>query len=366
MQQIFQLRPEDDIASIRAKIDTAELSHLLFVVPRGCAALETERGMRMLRRAADDAGAQIALVAHDEDMRERAELFGLPCFSSIAQAQRTRWRMRALAPDSVQSTLNPPPPESFTPNPAEWIKRWWGALTLLVGAALLICIAAVLFVPAANVRIVPASVALTMSTDVLLDASMTQVSSELRAIPARRILHEINGTAQLKTTTTKSMPDARSTGTVVFTNLRSEETVIPPGTIVKTSAGVPIRFTVVTTATVPAGINSRVEAQITAVDPGPSGNVKELAVNTIEGSLNLEARVINLKPTVSGTLRAVKVVTADDKTKLEAQLLQTLQQQGADVLKQDLKPGEFIAPDSVLVDTDTEVVDHAVEEATDG
>ncbi len=161
------------------------------------------------------------------------------------------------------------------------------------------------------------------------------------------------------------MPDVRSAGTVLFTNLRSEETTIPAGTVVKTSGGVPIRFTTVTTATVPAGVNSRVETQIVAVDPGTSGNVKELAINVIDGSLNLEARVINLKPTVSGTLRAVKVVTADDKTKLQAQLLQQLGQQGADLLKQELKPGELIAPGSVQIDTDSASFDHAVDEPTD-
>ena len=365
MQQIIQLKPEDDLASIRARIDAAELSHIVLVVPRGCAALETERGMRMLRRAADDAGAQIALVAHDEDARDRAGLFGLPSFSSIAQAQRTRWKMQPLTPDAAQSTLNPPPPESVTPKPTELIKRWWVAIATVVVAVVLICVGAILFVPAASVRIVPASVALTMTTDVLLDASMNQVSSELRAIPARRILREINGTAQLKTTTTKNTPDVRSAGTVMFTNLRSEETTIPAGTVVKTSAGVPIRFTTITTATVPAGVNSRVEAQIVAVDPGTSGNVKELAINVIDGSLNLEARVINLKPTVSGTLRAVKVVTADDKTKLQAQLLQQLRQQGVDLLKQELKPGELIAPDSVLIDTDSASFDHTVDEPAD-
>ncbi len=368
MQQTIQLVPQDDLASIRAKISSAELSHILLMVPRGCIALESESGMRLLRRAADDAGAQVALVAHDEEMRERAEMFGLPAFSSLAQAHRTRWKMRPLIGDSVQSILNPPPPESVVraaPDPAEFIRRWWGAIVTLLAAGMLLCIAAVLFVPAANVRIVPSSVALTMTTQVLLDSSMSQVSSELGAIPARRLTREVNGTAQLKTTTTKSLPDARSSGTVIFTNLRAEELTIPPGTVVKTSAGVPIRFTTVETATLPVGINSRVETPIQAIDPGPAGNVKELAINTIESSLNLEARVINLKPTVSGTMRPVKVVTADDKKKLEAQLMQQLKAQGTDVLKRELKEGEFLGPDSVVIDTDSISFDHAVDEPAD-
>ncbi len=368
MQQIIQLKTEDDLASIRAKINAAEFAHLVLVVPRDCVALESERGMRMLRRAADDAVAQIAIVAHDDEMRERAELFGVPAFNSIAQTQRTHWKMRARAADGIQSTLNPPPPESVTRvalDPAELLKRWWSAILLGVFAALLLCIAAVLFVPAANVRVVPASVALSLTTEALADPSLQAVNSGLRAIPARRVTREISGTAQLKTTTTKGLPDARSSGTVVFTNLRGEETIIPPGTVVKTSAGVPIRFTTVTAATVPAGVNSRIETPVQADAPGPAGNVKELAINTVDGSLNLEVRVINLKPTVSGTVRSVKVVSADDKKKLETQLLQQLKPQGMSVLQQDLQPGEFIAPDSVVLETDTETFDHAVDEPAD-
>ena len=368
MQQVIQLTPEDDAASIRAKIDAAALSHLVLVVPRGCIALETASGIRLLRRAADDAGAQVAVVAHDEDVRDRAEQFGMPSFSSIAQAQRTRWRMQPLNPDAVQSILNPPAPESVSRsaiNPTEWVKRWWGTIVVIVAACMLLCIVSVLVVPAANVRIVPSSVALTMTTDVLLDASLSQVSTGLNAIPGRRILKEISGSGQLKTTTTKNLPDARASGTVVFTNLTSEEVTIPPNTVLKTSTGVPIRFTTVTTATVPAGVNSRVEAQIVAADPGPSGNVNELAINNIEGSLNLQVRVINLKPTVSGTVHPVRVVTQDDEKKLQAQVVQQLTQLGTAELQKDLGATEFIAPDSVQINPDSVVFDHVVDDPAD-
>ncbi|MCL4394509.1 MAG: baseplate J/gp47 family protein, partial [Chloroflexi bacterium] len=365
MQQVVHLRPDDDIASIRAQIDRAELSHILLVVPRNCLALQSERGMRMLRRAADDAAAQIALVARDEQVREYAELLGLPVFNSITQAQRTRWRMQSREPDEVQVALNPPPPESVSRaviSPIDLVKRWWGAGAVILVASLFLCVAATLFVPAANVRLVPSSIALSLKSDALADRTMTAVSSQLRAIPAVQLTHEISGTAQLKTTTLKSLPDVRSTGSVVFTNQTSVQVDVPPGTVVVTSAGVPIRFTTVATTTVPAGVNSRADAQIVAVDPGTAGNVKALAINTIEGSLNRQLRVINLQPTASGSLRPTRVVSEDDKKKLETQLLAQLKQKGTTVLTDDLHAGQFLVPDSVLIDTDTEVYDHSVDE----
>src|SRR5512135_2472666 len=102
MQQIIQLKPNDDIAAIRACIEMAELSHVVLVVPRGCVALESDHGLQLLRRAAEDTGVEIALVAHDYEIRDRAGDFGFPIFNSIAQAQHAQWHMAPLQTETVQ------------------------------------------------------------------------------------------------------------------------------------------------------------------------------------------------------------------------------------------------------------------------
>ncbi|MCI0475313.1 MAG: hypothetical protein L0Y55_03645, partial [Anaerolineales bacterium] len=261
MHQVIQLQSDDDIVAIRAKIESAELAHLVLVVPRDCALLESASGLQLLRRAADDLGAQLALVAHDEALRERALEYGFPIFNSITQAQRARWKMQMPARATNLRTSNVPPPappelvaDSFA---TKILREWRVPLALTVGALLLLCVAAPVFVPTAQVYLIPAPMLLTTTTDVLIDSSNPTVNSATRSIPARRILVETSGTSSLRTTTTKTIPDARSAGTVVFTNLRSEETIVPQGVIVVTSAGVPIRFTTTNTVTVPSGIGAR-------------------------------------------------------------------------------------------------------------
>ena len=362
MQQIIQLRHDEDIAGIRARIEMAELSHVVLIVPRDCVALESNHGLQLLRRAAEDAGVEVALVVHGYEIRDRASAHGFPIFNSLTQAQRARWRMEPFDREKAQRAPGRRPIRSLKPNSS---RQWWGVAIIGIAAMLGICSVGVLFAPAANVRIVPSSIALSVTTDVVADPSIAQINSETRAIPARRITQEISGTASLKTTTEKSIPNAPSTGTVTFSNLRTEATLIPQATIVKTSGGVPIRFTTSTTVTIPAGLNSRVDAPIQAVDPGPTGNVKELTINTIEGSLSLGARVINIKATASGSLKPVKVVTADDKKKLEAQLLQQMRQQGNALLQKSVKSGEFMPIESVLLDVNDAVYDHLVEDAAD-
>ncbi len=368
MQQIIQLKPNEDIAAVRAHIQAAELSHVILVVPRGSVALASQRGLQLLRRAAEDAGVEVGLVIHDYEIRDRAVEFGFPIFNSITQAQRTRWRMQPLVYDLVQGAPMPssmPGPAGGEAHRPDIFRQWGGVVATGIAVSFALCLLAIVFVPTANVRIVPASVALSTDFQALADPSITQINSETRSIPARRLTQEISGTLTVKTTTEKSIPNAPSTGTVIFSNLRAEEATVPQGTIVKTSAGVPIRFSTVTTETIPAGINNRVEVTVQAVEPGPSGNVKELAINTIEGSLAIVARVINLKPTASGSLRPVKVVTADDKKKLTDQLLQQLRQQGNSLLQRSLKPGEFMPYESVLLDVSDETFDHAVDDPAD-
>ena len=369
MHQILQLQPDDDILTIRARIENAELAHLVLVVPRDCTFLESASGLQLLRRAADDLGAQIALVAHDDLVRERAIEYGFPVFNSLTQAQRARWKMQTPTRATTIHTANVPPPappelvaDSFV---TKILREWRGPILAIAGALVLLGIAAFIFVPTAQVYLIPAPMVLTTTTDILIDSSNSNVDTTVRSIPARRILQETSGTSSLRTTTTKTVPDARSMGTVVFTNLRSEETIVPLGTVVVTSAGVPIRFTTTDTVTVPSGVGARVEAPVQAVDPGPAGNVKELSINAVEGSMTLSVRVINTKPMASGSLRPVKVVTETDKKKLEEIVLAQLKQQAPTTLLSALKSNEFVPPDSVLVDPTDRLFDRAVDEPAD-
>jgi hypothetical protein len=112
-------------------------------------------------------------------------------------------------------------------------------------------------------------------------------------------------------------------------------------------------------------VGARVEAPIQAVDPGLTGNLKELSINAVEGSMALSVRVINTKPTASGSLRPVRVVTEADKKKLEELALAQLKQQAPAVLKTALKPNEFVPPDSVLVDPTDRLFDRAVDDPAD-
>lgn len=375
MKQVIQLERDDTLASLRARFETSDFSHVVLVIPRDYPYLHNDPALQLLRRSAQDTGLEVSLVTRDDELVERARDFGIPCYGTVGQARRENWRMKsqphaliaplltydAGGPDRTGFAFRRDQARLSTEN----LREWRLPLFMIALITIIFFTALVLFVPAANVRIIPASIPLTLASDLTIDPSASSVSSATRTVPARRITQQVVASSALRTSTTRNLPDARSSGTVIFTNRREQETVIPPSTVVRTSAGVPIKFTTVTTTTIPAGSSSRVEAPIQAADPGPSGNVKELAINVIEGSLALEATVINLKPTVSGTVKPVRVVTTADKTNLEAQLTAQLKKQAADALQSSLKENEFIPSDSIVLDVGDKTFDHSIDEAAD-
>jgi len=150
MHQIIQLRPDDDILTIRARIENAELAHLVLVVPRDCAFLESASGLQLVRRAADDLGAQIALVAHDDMVRERAVEYGFPVFNSLTQAQHARWKMQAPTRATTIHAANvppPAPPESVADSFVTRIfEEWRGPILAIAGVLVLLGIAAFIFI----------------------------------------------------------------------------------------------------------------------------------------------------------------------------------------------------------------------------
>jgi hypothetical protein len=139
-------------------------------------------------------------------------------------------------------------------------------------------------------------------------------------------------------------------GTVVFVNRTPDEQVIPISTTLSTSVGEQILFTIVETATIPAGVGSTTPTLAIAVEPGPKGNVSAAQINRfVDPSYALLARVVNEQPFQGGTLEPTKIVVPEDKDRLRAHLRQKIQQEGLKQLEAELGEQEFIPPESLVV-----------------
>lgn len=366
--QIVKLERDDDILQVQSQISWSGCERVILVVPRGSLAFSSQFGLDLARRWSEESNVQLALVTTDFGVRERAAASRLPFFSTVERAVNSDWKRTRngnvlVHPTALDDGVPPGPPLLRRLG----LSGWQLVLTVVLFAiaAAILSFTAILLVPTARVTIVPAPLTVSDSRELILDSTVTTIDQINGIIPATSYRREISGTASISTTKQNTAPADRATGEVVFTNLTGTPADILPGTIVETSSGVTVRFSTAVTSELPSGYNARVTVPIVAVDPGPTGNIKPLQINVIEGPLSAIARVINTKATAGGSIKQVHVVSLDDKTALRSRLMQELHTAAIATLQDDAGSDYFIPSASVQVAVLGESFDHLVDDAAD-
>ena len=236
-------------------------------------------------------------------------------------------------------------------------------LTVALGAGLYYALATV--VPVATIEVVPATARVSETVLVTADPQATEVDLEARVVPARLVEVRLEGSAQIATTSKKAAPSERARGVVTFANRTTQDVRVPAGTVLRTSTGSNIRFSTTREVVVPAGLGKTADAQIVAVNPGPTGNVAAYLITTVEGAVGLSVTAVNGQATGGGNVTQVGVVTAGDREYVKDVLLEQLRQEAYVRLQEQLDTQEFVPPQTVQVAIISEVYDKFVEELSD-
>jgi hypothetical protein len=339
----IELDREEDIISIRDRLDWLRTNQVILIVPPGQKALSNPINLKLLKRKAHDLALDLVLVTKDPLIRSLAKEAGLKALPSESKA------LKAPA-------LQPTQAEEISPLALLFITLPF-ILAILIGVALL--------VPSARVELTPMAQTVEASLQFKADPGINRLNRAQAAIPAKRLRIELSGRGSIPTSTQKYVPDQKASGTVIFINKTTQEITIPPGVIVSTSTGENVKFTTVTTVTLPAFYQSQAEARIVALDPGPQGNVGAYLINKVEGALAFKVQVYNPSPTSGGTLKPVNVVTKEDKERLKGLVLQNLHQEAYQTFLSQLPPDSFLIPQTITVIPAQESYDHFVDEVAD-
>jgi hypothetical protein len=351
MTQVIHLEVDDDITTVRARLEKAKAQRVLLVVPPGCQAFDSLLDFKLLQRYAESLTLEVALVTKASKIRVLARQLGFSVFISARRGQKAKWRRPKAIPRWGRRL--------------SWSERIFAAFVFVVTLSVLLA-SALLIVPSAEVTLVPAGEAVNATLQVQADPELETINYETGQIPARVVKAQIEGTAQIPTTGTKDAPDEPARGKVFFVNKINQPVTVPKGTVVATSTGSTIRFTTVEDVTLPETVGGTVEGEVVALDPGPSGNVGANLINSVEGPLSLQVKVTNPEQMQGGSVKQVGMVTTADKERLKAVLLQQLQQGVHALLSEQLSEGEFLPPESVAVDhIVSEMYDKFVEEEAD-
>jgi hypothetical protein len=394
MEQILKLEKTDDITAIRSRIDFAfppppvssvpaagklEKRRLLLLVPYKNTALQSLVNMKLLARVVKTKAVEMAIVSGHPMVRDYAKEAGVKAFGSLSSAKRAGWVMRkapVIPPDETSPPVAPVDEEAQTDvqktgttkkkdtdkrvkkkkymvvqgSGRIGILQQLGALILLVILALALVVGVIALLPEATVTLTPVAQPVEAKLVVKADPEVESLDFQSLTFPARSVQVELELSDEIETVETELAPSGQAEGMVTFINRTEDEQTIPVSTTLSTSVGEQIKFIIVETATIPAGIGATTSTTATAVEPGPKGNVQAAQINRFEEpSYALLARVVNEQPFAGGTMEPAKVVVQADKERLQAHLRQKIQQEGLRQLEESLGEQEFIPPESLQV-----------------
>ncbi len=362
---VLELASQDTLASALARLNAVSAGRALLRIPIGPRFSVVD--LRVLHRAAAEAGIEVALLTADAGLRRRAAEAGISTFRSRAWAERPRWRKptRPIAPRGWPvggaEALSPPGSGLFDPHPPSGFRPftflrafarrpspWWAelglaAILLLLLGGLLYALAIV--IPDATITLTPAAepIQATIPLTAIQDAG---ADAEAGIVPAWALSTQVSGEAKIPTSGRRYEPKEKAKGQVVLINRAVSALIVPSGAVVSTATGNNIRFQ--TTSEASLVVNGRATVPVEALLAGPSGNVRAGTITRVEGALGLSLLVANDTPTAGGTMGQVGVVTDDDKTRLQALLFERLKQQAFEQLAERMPAGGFIPPESVV------------------
>ncbi|MCC6177131.1 MAG: baseplate J/gp47 family protein [Chloroflexi bacterium] len=304
-QEVVFLDLDDDLTTVRAKLESTSADEVYLVIPRRSPILRTPLEFRILARLTHELSSETIIVTGDGSRRALARQEGL----------RTRRSVRSL-----RHLSRPPGSHSWgLPALPDWIPlpSLTGLLfSVIVGAAIVFLVLGVL--PVMKVTIAPQVLPQQQDIEIMVDPSARQSDVARRIVPGEVLQQRVEVVGSLPVSGGKKLGRDRARGEVVFLSQNNQPITLPRGTIVSTNSGV--RFQTDLDVQVPAWSQGLAKVGVTAVDPGTAGNVEARQITRIDtqGIQNLTAR--NDRPTQGGTDRDGKVVTQDDIAKLREQL----------------------------------------------
>jgi len=350
--QVIQLDLHDDVTSLRDKMSWAKTERILLVMPQRARILARTLDLRLIKRHANELGAQVAIVARSEEQRRAALDSNIPAFSTIISARHQDWGNDGNKERPVRRNARPDlskmRQEAFIPE-ASWRSRPGIRLLFFSLAALAIIAVLALFIPTATIRLTPASRLQSLTFTISASPDVTTVNLA-GSLPARIASVVVEQHKTVEATGSIAIPDAHAQGHVLFRNLTNALVGIPAGTVVRNLESPPVRFETTSDSVVEAGIDSTVDVPVQALEAGSSGNLPADTLVALEdATLGTSLAANNPIPTAGGTDRIAAIQTVDDRSRIRAELLGEILEECKTSIQQTLSSGELVFTDTLVV-----------------
>ncbi|MGE3269310.1 MAG: baseplate J/gp47 family protein [Chloroflexota bacterium] len=304
-QEVIFLDLDDDLGTVRAKLESSAADEVYLVIPKRSPILRTPLEFRILARLTHQLSSETIIVTGDGGRRSLARQEGL----------RTR---RSV--NSLRHLSRPPGTRSWgLPSLPDWVPLPSFAgilLTVLVGGIAAVIMFGVL--PVMKITVAPQIVPQQQEFEIIVDPSVKAVDLSRRLVPGEILQQRVEVVGSLPAGGGKKVGRDKARGEVMFISQNPQPVTIPRGTNLFSTTGA--RYTTDQDVQVPAFSLGTARVGITAADAGVGGNVDARAITRIEGPGISNITPRNDRPIAGGTDRDGRVVTADDVAKLKEQL----------------------------------------------
>lgn len=346
-QELVFLDADDDLGTIRSKLESSSAEEIFVVIPRRSSVLRTPLEFRILARIANEMSSETVLVTDDPSRRRLANQEGF----------RTRRGLRTLkhlmlGPDQA-------PPRFVTP---DWVPLpTLGSLFSLVGLVVIVGLLVFGYYPQMHVTLVPQTRTIDQSVDVTIDPDAKSADASTASLPATVLSAAVDVSGSVAIPSDRTIGSDKAHGEVIVTSQRSTASKLAKGSVVRVDGGP--SFT--TDQDINLSPRVPVRVGITAVDPGTVGNVAPGDITTFDGDGYDQLQVTNQRPTTGGTDRQAKVVSDDDRKALDDMLRKSARDKGFSQLQQKAGSEQTLPEMSLAVDQGNETFDQDIGSETD-
>ena len=204
----------------------------------------------------------------------------------------------------------------------------------------------VLLLPSATIRISPVSQPQKLTIPITIDPEAIAVNIS-GIVPAYALSTIVEGSGEISATGNISIPEARASGVVEFSNLTQSSVQIPEGTIIRTVSEPFVRFFITESGVVPAGVGETIELPVRAIEGGFAGNISPDSLQSIEGSLGLSLSVTNPEPLTGGVDANKTTANDDDRERLLEQVEESLFSQAMNEIEKIMPSGGYLIVNSL-------------------
>ncbi len=361
---VIDIEIHDDIGSLKDKILWSQSNRILLVASPHTKLLQRKTDQILLKRHANRLGAQLALVTFHAAAIEIANDLKIPVFTSIRKAQYENWHadqrmkndlfLRGTHKKITRKT-------GFRNHQTENVNPRLSMAIFFIGVTVPLILALCL-APKAKITI-PDDVQL-QKEDIQLSISPQAGGSSTILQP--QILTETIEESIISIASGKiTISDKAATGTVHFTNLTENATLVPKGTIVRTNDPLRTEFISTEDAFIAGGVGKSADCLVRAVIPGERGNIASQTIHFVEGPLSTEISVVNLQPMLGGTVIEINAVSQEDLTNSRSLLETKLAQSALDAFQEKITENNQLLTSTLSMQSEIESITPGLDQPAD-